>query len=66
MSKQQIRSFLKEFCTEVYDMPIHQLELIMDDHKCIKWYGKEYFIPETNLFGNDEKIYTHLVENFSL
>jgi hypothetical protein len=44
--KELIEEFIKEFCTEYYEMPDHALELLMDDHKCIEWEGVEYFMPE--------------------
>lgn len=65
ISKSDIREFLKNYCDEVYDMPCHALELLMDDHKCIRWYGKEYFIPETNSFWTEHEcdIAEHLMDN---
>lgn len=66
-SKREIKEFLNNNCDEVYDMPDHALELIMDNHKCIRWYGKEYFIPEFGLDNNrDEVIFDHLVDNYGL
>lgn len=65
-SKIEIREFLETYCDEVYDMPDHALELIMDNHKCICWHGKEYFVPESNMFGRDEEIYDHLIDNYGL
>ena len=43
-----INEFLKEYCDEVYDMPESQLDLMMDNHVCIEWKEKEYFVPENN------------------
>jgi len=66
MTKARIREFLKEFCDEVYEMPDHALELLMDNHKCVRWYGKEYFVPENCSFytADDDKVWEHLVWNF--
>lgn len=57
-----IDEYVERVCTEVYDMPYHQLELIIDDHKCIEWRGKEYFIPDSSIHTNenDELIYDYL------
>ena len=68
LSKSNIREFLNEFCDEVYDMPYSALELIMDDHKCIQWYGRQYFVPENNSYfdSQDDIIWEHLVYNFGL
>ena len=66
LSKSNIREFLNDYCDEVYDMPDSALELLMDDHKCIVWHGKEYFIPENNSFWTEEEteIAEHLMNNF--
>jgi two-component SAPR family response regulator len=66
LSKSNIKEFLNQYCDEVYDMPDHALELLMDDHKCIVWYGKEYFIPENNSFWTEDEneIAKHLMNNF--
>jgi hypothetical protein len=66
ISKSEIREFLKDYCDEVYDMPCHALELLMDDHKCIKWHGQEYFIPENNSMWSPEEIEIaeHLMDNY--
>jgi hypothetical protein len=55
--KEAINQFLKEFADEVYDMPEHHLELLMDNHICISWNGKEYFVPENNsCFSEDDNL----------
>lgn len=46
--KELIEEFLKEYADEVYEMPDHALELLMDDHICICWNDTEYFVPENN------------------
>jgi hypothetical protein len=68
MPKPEIREFLKENCDEVYDMPDHELDLMMDNHRCINWYGKEYFISRSLSFYDElsEKIYDHLYNNYQL
>ena len=64
--RELINSYIAEFCTEVHDMPFHELELKMDNHKCIEWESKEYFIPDDSYTINedDELIYKFLVECF--
>lgn len=68
LSKKAIREFINTFCDEVYDMPFSQLELIMDNHRCFKWYGKEYFMPRdcSSYDNNDDYIYDHLYINYGL
>lgn len=56
ITKSEIKAFLDTFCDEVYDMPDHALELIMDDHKCVEYEDKQYFVPENNSFF-DERDY---------
>ena len=68
MKKSEIREFLKEWGDEVYEMPDHALELLMDDHCCIRWYGVEYFLQENNSFysNEDDDILDHLRANHSV
>jgi hypothetical protein len=64
----EVNDFLDEFATEVYDMPEHALELLMDDHICVKWppRDKEYFVPKNNSFYGEqgEKVYNYLNRSF--
>tara|TARA_R110000772_G_scaffold17348_1_gene48455 strand:+ start:3621 stop:4196 length:576 start_codon:yes stop_codon:yes gene_type:complete len=69
----EVNEFLEEFADEVYDMPDHALELLMDDHICVKWYNpiggvgeKEYFVPENNSFYGEwgKKVYNYLERSF--
>ena len=61
--KELIKDYLERVATEVYEMPDHKLDLIMDNHKCIAWEGKEYFLPDSSMEINedDELIYEFLV-----
>ena len=52
--KELIEEFLKNYGTEYYDMPDHELELLMDDHICIIWDDVEYFVPENCSDYTDE------------
>jgi len=60
--KELILQFLKEYCTEIYDMAESDLDLKMDDHIGISWGGKEYFMPENNssYTKNDDLIWEFL------
>lgn len=45
--RNEIQNFLKEFCIIVKDDEEDwYVERMMDDHKCIEYEGKEYYIPE--------------------
>lgn len=58
-----INEYLERVATEVYDMPDHHLDLMMDNHKCIEWEDKEYFLPDSSMIIDevDELIYEFLV-----
>ena len=60
--KELIKNFLKTYADEYYEMPDHALELLMDDHICIKWEEIEYFIPEncSSYTDDDDLIYEFL------
>lgn len=62
--KKLITEYLNRAATEVYSMPDSQLELMMDNHKCVSWEGREYFLPDSTMEINedDELIYEFLVE----
>jgi hypothetical protein len=64
----EVRAFLAEYGDEVYDMPDHALELLMDDHVCVKWEQKEYFVKKNNSFytTQDDKVLTYLRKSFSV
>ena len=65
--KELINNFISKYCTEVYDMPISALELIMDNHKCIEWNEIEYFIPDTINGDEDEDlIHKFLTECYAI
>ena len=62
-----IKEFLKDRCTKVRkNESCDYVELMMDNHKCIEYGGKQYYVPEENLFGEDEIIYDFLVDNYGL
>ena len=55
----EVAEFLEDHAIEVEENePDHYVELMMDNHKCIKWKGKEYYINENlNLDEIDDKVY---------
>ena len=61
--KELIKDYLERVATEVYDMPESQLDLMMDNHRCINWEGEEYFLPDSSIEINeaDELIYEFLI-----
>lgn len=68
-SKAEIFEFLKSWCTKVEENePFHYVELMMDNHKCIQYYGKQYYVPDGNMFwGNHESdIADYLTNKFCL
>lgn len=67
--KQLINEFLKKYATKVKNNESdHYVELMMDNHKCIEFEGKEYYIPEDNSFWNEDEelLQEFIVENFGL
>jgi hypothetical protein len=61
-----VQSILSEHGIEVQDIEtLHFVELMMDDHKCIEWKGKQYYISDSLHFYSEteEKTYDALVEN---
>ena len=55
----EVAEFLEDHAIEVEENePDHYVELMMDNHKCIKWKGKEYYINENlNLDEVEDKVY---------
>jgi len=66
MKKAEIKEFLKTYGTRVLEVePDGYVELMMDNHICIRYYGIEYYVPENNIFYTeyDIEIVDHLKEN---
>jgi len=62
-----VKEFLKERCTKVRNKESESyVELMMDNHKCIQYGNKQYYVPEENLFGDDEVLFDFLVDNYGL
>jgi len=65
----QINGFLNSFCTKVRKRESsNYVDLMMDNHKCIEFEKKQYYVPENNssYSPTDELIYDHLIDNYSL
>ena len=61
--KKLIEIFLNTYGIEVSETEdIAVTELMMDNHKCIEWLGKQYYINENTLISDndDELIYEFL------
>ena len=59
-----INNFLTEFGIEVRENePMDYVELMMDDHKCIEFKGKQFYISEDSPMTADEEIiYNTLID----
>jgi len=59
----KVNEFLSNHSIEVEDNePDHYVELMMDNHKCAEFKGKEYYISDSlTLTDDEEKIYDVLV-----
>ena len=55
----EVEQFLEDHAIEVEDNePDNYVELMMDDHKCTEWQGKQYYISDSlDLSDDEEKIY---------
>ncbi len=55
----EVAEFLEDHAIEVEENePDHYVELMMDNHKCTEWNGKQYYISDSlDLSDDEEKIY---------
>jgi len=55
----EVEEFLSNYGIEVLENePDHYVELMMDNHKCIEFKGKQYYISDSlTLTEDEEKIY---------
>jgi hypothetical protein len=55
----EVEQFLEDHAIEVEENePDHYVELMMDNHKCTEWKGKQYYISDSlDLSDDEEKIY---------
>lgn len=61
--KSIIDNYVDTVCTEVReDESLAYVDLMMDNHKCIEWGGREYYIPEdyTATDEDEEFVYEYL------
>tara|TARA_B100000900_G_C20561252_1_gene708995 strand:+ start:321 stop:536 length:216 start_codon:yes stop_codon:yes gene_type:complete len=61
--KELINNYVDSICIEVkQDEHLSYVELMMDNHKCIEWGGREYYIPEdyTAADEDEEFVYEYL------
>ena len=64
-SDDEIEQFLSNYGIEVEENePDHYVELMMDNHKCVQWKGKQYYISGSDLFDDEEEIYDILAYKF--
>ena len=62
-----IKDFLNEKCVKVLKKESDSyVELMMDNHKCIQYGNKQYYVPEDYLSGEEKIIYDFLVDNYGL
>jgi hypothetical protein len=61
----EVGEFLESRGIEVKpNEPMNYVELMMDNHRCIEWKGKQYYVPE-DFSSNDEdefKLHENLVD----
>jgi hypothetical protein len=62
----EVNEFLNSHGIEVEkNEPINYVELMMDNHKCIQWKNKQYYISDSlGLKDEEENIYNDLVDYF--
>ena len=55
----EVAQFLEDHAIEVEDNePTNYVELMMDNHKCTEWNGKQYYISDSlSLTEDEDKIY---------
>ena len=50
----KINDFIKEYCTKVRaNESCSYTELMMDNHRCIEWNNKNFYLPENNSFWSE-------------
>ena len=59
----EVEQFLDEHAIEVEENePSNYVELMMDNHKCIEWKRKQYYVSDSlDLSEDEEKIYDVVV-----
>lgn len=66
--KNIIDNYVDTICTEVKeDEDSGYVDLMMDNHKCIEWRGREYYIPEDyNAANEDEEFVYQYLTNIKI
>jgi hypothetical protein len=67
--KKLLENFIETFCTKASeDEDSATTELYMDDHDCIEYDGKQYYVPQNNSFytEDDELIRQFLISVYGL
>jgi len=61
-----VEQYLKERCERVRsNESISYVELMMDNHKCVEYGGRQYYVPEEGNHSKEYKaIYDFLVDNY--
>jgi F420-dependent methylenetetrahydromethanopterin dehydrogenase len=58
--KNIIDNYIDAICTEVKeDEEPGYVDLMMDNHKCIEWGEKEYYIPENYIAANEDEEFVY-------
>lgn len=62
---EQIKGFINKYCVLVSDTDDDDTELYMDNHKCIIYGNKQYYLPEDiNFGGRNAEIYDLLIDSY--
>lgn len=58
--KNIIDNYIDAICTEVKeDEESGYVDLMMDNHKCIEWGEKDYYIPENYIAANEDEEFVY-------
>jgi hypothetical protein len=58
--KNIIDNYVDTICTEVREGEgSGYVDLMMDNHKCIEWGGREYYIPEDYVAANEDEEFVY-------
>ncbi len=59
--KNIIDNYVDTICTEVdaRSEECEYVDLMMDNHKCIEWGGREYYIPEDYTAANEDEEFVY-------
>jgi len=62
--KKLVNEFLETYGKEVTENePDYYIDLMMDDHYCIRWYNKLYYVPKNSLlYSVDDELILEFLE----